>query len=135
MRGGEEDVEREHGGLRVLGRATVQGVTVGIHYLTVYCHSCGLRFCSGHEYRGITLLGYMCIKGGEAGEMQYPLFKNTFVEKSETWDAFSSTCNGNAMVQSLFKFIHKRNSIFFFLSDGDSLRCVSSLCKNSYYKC
>lgn len=61
---GGENIEREHGRLRVLGRAAVQGVTVGIHYLTVYCHSCGLRFCSGQEYRGITtraICTYMCV--------------------------------------------------------------------------
>jgi len=43
-----------HGRLRVLGRAAVPGVTVGIHYLTVYCHFCGLRFRLGQEYRSIT---------------------------------------------------------------------------------
>lgn len=109
---GEENVEREHGGLKVLGRATVQGVTVGIHYLTVYCHSCGLRFCLGREYRGITLLGYTCVyvrEAGEGGEMQYPLFKNTFVEKSEASGGciFFRAYNGNATVLLLaFKFIH-----------------------------
>ena len=41
--------KREHSKGWVLGRGMVKGVTVGIHYLTVYCHSCGLRFCSGQE--------------------------------------------------------------------------------------
>lgn len=52
---------------------------MGIHYLTVYCHSCGLRFCLGQEYRGITTLLYRYI----CSEMcvRY-LQKNMFVEKS-----------------------------------------------------
>lgn len=65
----EKDDQRKRGNGKgwVLGRGMVKGVTVGIHYLTVYCHSCGLRFCSGQEqqhlwYTSIYILHcvYMC---------------------------------------------------------------------------
>lgn len=130
-RGG--DVEREHSRLRVLGCAVVQGVTEGIHYLTVYCHSCGLRFYSGQEYRSITDSIYMytyyiyiCIR---MTKCDIPFWKTRLKSRGFQLAAFSFIHDGTIRVASFgFKFIHEQqNKISFRIQHFAVVHFASSL--------